>query len=85
MNFVDSHVYASAIKRWMAGGGPYLLVRTADKATNGSAEALAILAFWGWSAYRLLTITVSAQPVDAGSSNEAVRRLQRILRPSYQM
>jgi|ERR1700733_506195 len=50
----------------------YFLVRTRDKATNGGVEALAILLFWGWSAYRLLTITVQAQPEDAGSSNESL-------------
>jgi hypothetical protein len=50
----------------------YFLVRTRDRATNGGVEALAILLFWGWSAYRLLTITVSAQPADAGSSNESI-------------
>lgn len=72
--FIDTVVpkYPTLLYLFLSIPSLYFLVRTADKATNGGVEALAILLFWGWSAYRLLTITVSAQPVDAGSSNESI-------------
>jgi hypothetical protein len=72
--FIDTVVpkYPTLLYLFLSIPSLYFLVRTAGKATNGGVEALAILLFWGWSAYRMLTITVSVQPVDAGSSNESI-------------